>query len=66
MPAGSVVAHVESKLKAEARKKGYKGRRADAYVYGTLNKTGLKHGNKTTDKGMRHYVAVRRMAGGMA
>jgi hypothetical protein len=29
---------VERKLKAEAKKKGLKGRRANAYVYGTLSK----------------------------
>jgi hypothetical protein len=28
----------EAKLKKQARKKGLKGERADAYVYGTLNK----------------------------
>lgn len=33
---------LERKLKAEARKKGYKGKRADKYVYGTLRKTGWK------------------------
>lgn len=27
---------LEQKLKKQARKKGYKGERADAYVYGTL------------------------------
>lgn len=31
---------LERKLKAEARKKGFTGTRADAYVYGTLRKTG--------------------------
>jgi len=31
---------LEKKLKAEARKKGFKGKRADKYVYGTLRKTG--------------------------
>lgn len=31
---------LERKLKAEARKKGFKGKRASAYVYGTLRKTG--------------------------
>jgi len=35
-------AALEKKLKAEARKKGLKGERADAYVYGTLRKTGWK------------------------
>jgi hypothetical protein len=29
---------MERKLKAEARKKGLKGKRADSYVYGTMIK----------------------------
>jgi hypothetical protein len=29
---------VHDKLKRQARKKGLKGERADAYVYGTMNK----------------------------
>lgn len=33
---------MERKLKAEARKKGLKGDDADAYVYGTMRKTGWK------------------------
>jgi len=33
---------LENRLKREAAAKGYKGRRADAYVYGTLRKTGWK------------------------
>jgi hypothetical protein len=33
---------LEKELKDEARRKGYKGDRADAYVYGTLRKTGWK------------------------
>ena len=33
---------MERKLKAQARKKGFKGKRADKYVYGTLRKTGWK------------------------
>ena len=33
---------LERKLKTEARKKGFKGKRANAYVYGTLRKTGWK------------------------
>lgn len=33
---------LERKLKAQARKKGYTGERADKYVYGTLRKTGWK------------------------
>ena len=31
---------LERALKAEAKKKGLKGERADAYVYGTMRKTG--------------------------
>jgi len=31
---------MERKLKQEAKKKGFTGERADAYVYGTLRKTG--------------------------
>ena len=33
---------LERKLKIEARKKGFKGKRANAYIYGTLQKTGWK------------------------
>lgn len=32
---------VERKLKAQAKKKGLKGKRANAYVYGTMNKKGM-------------------------
>lgn len=37
---------LESKLKREASKKGLKGERKDAYVYGTLRKTGWKPSQK--------------------
>ncbi len=33
---------LEQQLKKEAAKKGLKGERKDAYVYGTLRKTGWK------------------------
>jgi hypothetical protein len=33
---------LEKKLKSTARKKGLTGKRAHAYVYGTLRKTGWK------------------------
>ncbi len=33
---------LEDELKREAAKKGLKGDRKDAYVYGTLRKTGWK------------------------
>jgi len=53
MPAGTKVAKAEDALKSSARKKGYKGRRADAYVYGTLNNMGMMHGNRPTSSGLR-------------
>lgn len=31
---------IERQLKKQAKKKGLKGEKADAYVYGTLRKTG--------------------------
>lgn len=31
---------MERKLKSEAVRKGFKGKRADAYIYGTMRKTG--------------------------
>lgn len=37
---------VENKLKKQARKKGLKGKRANAYVYGTMNKLGMMKGRK--------------------
>jgi len=33
---------LEKELQKEAKKKGLKGDQADAYVYGTLRKTGWK------------------------
>lgn len=67
MPAGTKVAAAETALKRAARKKGYKGRRADAFIYGTLNNIGLKHGNVTTAQGAQRSVhartAARRMTG---
>jgi hypothetical protein len=38
---------LEKKLKTEATKKGLKGEKADAYVYGTLRKTGWKPKKET-------------------
>lgn len=35
-------AKMERKLKAEAKKKGFSGERADKYVYGTMRKQGWK------------------------
>ena len=33
---------LKKKLKAKAKKEGFKGKKADAYVYGTMRKTGWK------------------------
>ena len=33
---------LERKLKSQAKNKGFKGKRAQAYVYGTLRKTGWR------------------------
>jgi len=42
---------LESKLKAEAAKKGLTGKRAARYTYGTMNKLGAMKGSKITAKG---------------
>lgn len=44
-------AKLEKELRATAIRKGLKGARKDAYVYGTMNKLGLMHGNKKTHGG---------------
>jgi hypothetical protein len=38
-------------LKASAKKKGLTGSGAAGFIYGTLNKIGLKKGSKDTKKG---------------
>lgn len=35
---------MERKLKSQARKKGFKGKRAAKYVYGTMSKMGWRKG----------------------
>jgi hypothetical protein len=42
---------LEDDLKAEAAKKGLRGRRADRYVYGAMNNEGYMRGNQETKKG---------------
>lgn len=42
---------LETRLKAEAAKKGFTGRRAARYVYGAMNDLGAMKGNKVTAKG---------------
>jgi len=44
---------LEDRLKAEAAKKGFTGKRADRYVFGGLNNLGVMHGSKETAKGER-------------
>lgn len=41
---------LERKLKAQAKKKGYGKKRAGAYVYGTLRKTGWKPSKRKSKK----------------
>ena len=43
-------AKMERKLKAEAKKKGLSGERADAYVYGTMRKTGWRPSSQKKHK----------------
>lgn len=44
---------LENRLRAEAAKKGFSGRRADRYVYGAMNNMGAMHGSQETAKGAR-------------
>lgn len=53
---------LENKLKAEAAKKGLMGKHADAYVYGTMRKTGWKPG-VTSEAMMRKNVMAMRAKG---
>jgi hypothetical protein len=41
---------LEKALKREALKKGFKGKRFDEYVYGTLRKLGWKPGKRRLKK----------------
>ena len=47
---------LEHELEKKAVKKGLKGKRKDAYVYGTLRKTGWKPGLDTNPKGRFHNL----------
>lgn len=44
---------LESRLKREAARKGFSGKRADRYVYGAMNRMGAMRGNRETAKGAR-------------
>lgn len=46
-------AFLEDILKRAARKKGFTGKRAARYTFGTMNNMGAMHGNQETAKGAR-------------
>ena len=46
-------AFLEARLKKAAADKGFSGKRADRYVYGTMNNLGAMRGSKETTKGKR-------------
>ena len=50
-PRGSKVAAMEAELAKQAAARGLTGERAQAYIYGTLNKMGYMKGSKATRKG---------------
>ena len=51
---------LENKLKAEAAAKGFKGKRADRYVYGAMNNMGAMRGSQETQKGREMEMKHRR------
>lgn len=42
---------LEKRLRASARRKGYKGAQVEHYVYGAMNNLGAMRGNRVTKKG---------------
>ena len=46
-------AFLEAKLRKSAAKKGFKGKRADKYVFGAMNNMGAMRGSEITKKGRR-------------
>jgi hypothetical protein len=59
---------IEDKLKSEASKKGFTGKRAARYIYGAMNNMGAMKGNKETAKGKamqkKHTMKIGRLARG--
>ena len=57
---------LEKKLKSEASKKGFTGKRAAKYVYGAMNNMGAMKGNKETAKGRsmqkKHTMKLSKLA----
>jgi len=47
---------LERKLKAEASRKGFTGKRANAYVYGTLRKTGWQPSREKKKSAAKHLL----------
>lgn len=54
---------LESILRREAAKKGFTGKRADQYVYGTMNARGYMKGPKETAKGAQLEAKHKRGVG---
>ena len=50
---------LERKLKAEAKKKGLKGKRANAYIYGTLRKTGWTPSTQSVKSARKKYSKIK-------
>lgn len=44
---------LKARLKSQAKKKGFSGKKADRYVYGAMNNMGAMKGNKETSKGRK-------------
>ena len=57
---------LEKKLKSEASKKGFTGKRAAKYVYGAMNNMGAMRGSKETAKGRlmqkKHTMKLSKLA----
>lgn len=53
---------VENKLRREAMRRRLKGKKADSYVYGTMNKMGLMHGNKADYSQTSKKEAMRKVS----
>ncbi len=54
---------LEKRLREEAQSKGFKGKRADHYVFGAMNNMGAMHGSKETAKGRRMAAKHKRDMG---
>lgn len=61
---------LEERLRQQASKKGFKGRRADRYVYGAMNNMGAMRGNQETAKGAemeaKHRADMKKYSGSVS